>query len=784
MQAQLDSIHWIPPMHARGEWGPQYLYISTPETVPFLIEIRDGAGSVLAILEVSNAQPQRYDIGSTNDTKVVVLPEAVHKVLIGKGLVLEGPRKFYVNFRFHSDSQFQAGDLTCKGTAALGKVFRIGHVWQASTSNSRRSNFIGVMAYEDSTTVTLSDFDIGVDFEINGVSTPVTGPQVFNLRKGESVVMTQYLTGSPSGQPPNGLIGALLSASRPVAVNVGSWTGSPVNDNSNDVGLDQIAPFDLMGEEYILNKGNGSAILETPIVVAHLNNTQVRLNGSSTPIATLNAGEKIRIETSNYTAQNNLYILCSKPAYVYQMIGGVPTGGDQQRTAGLIFVPPVSCGIPNAVDNIFQPNLIGNLAFDGGLMITAMRDSAVTLRVDGAIVSLGAANTVAGNPDFVTYRNITAFNSSNPPTVASVIAEGAVQVALFGRNGAAGYGAFYSGFSQAEKANISLSNPGDGICPDTLYATGRFDGVQWFLGDSLVSSGAQDTMYIAFTNGQFIARGYLGVCRRVGFAQDTIIATINTPIISYSSIEPSCYGFSDASIQFGSVLGGASPFEYSINSGQTFGASPKFEGIGAGDYQLVARDTVGCYNRPVEITIGQPDSLGVEAVIVRIEEPPLPGKPVQLQAQVSREVVGYAWLPSEMSTCDTCILYNPRPLESTWYTVQVTDEFGCMAEDSIFVPIQPPVYAPNVIYPESSEGNDRFTMFSKENIPINWVHIYDRWGTMVYERTQIQTNDTAQGWDGMFRDQLLPSSVYVFVAELQYGIDRTILMKGDILLVR
>jgi hypothetical protein len=69
----------------------------------------------------------------------------LHKAIKNKGLIRRLEKKFYVNFRFHSSSQFQAADLTCKGRSALGGDFRIGHVYQ-SNDGGQRSKFVGVIA--------------------------------------------------------------------------------------------------------------------------------------------------------------------------------------------------------------------------------------------------------------------------------------------------------------------------------------------------------------------------------------------------------------------------------------------------------------------------------------------------------------------------------------------------------------------------------------------------------------------------------------------------------------
>ncbi len=784
-QAQLDSIHWLPPMHARAEWGPQYLYITTPESIPFPVNIREASGNIIATINVSNSQPKRYDIGATNNEYTLVPEDSLQKPLSTYGLILDGPKKFYVNFRFYSNSQFQAGDLTCKGRSGLGKIFRIGHVVQEISSASQRSNFIGIMATEDSTQISLSDFDLNVRFHVNGVETLSNGTVQLMLNAGQTAVISQYIQSNANVQPPNGLIGALLQSSKPIAVNTGSWTGAPVIDNANDVGIDQIAPFDQVGEEYILCKGNGSPLLETPLVIAQINGTNVWLNGSTTPAAVLNAGEYLKIATSQYSAAGNLYISCSQPVFVYQIVGGVVSGDDAKRTAGFYFVPPISCAIPNAVDNIYQPNQIGPIRYDGGLMIVAMKDSTVTLRIDGTIVSLGPPDAVQGNPDFVTYRRLTLFSSANPPNTASVIANGAVQVALFGRNGAAGYGGFYSGFSKTNKPTLNLGIIGDGVCPDTLIATGKFDGVQWYFADSLLQYGP-DSFFIAYSPGRYIARGYLGVCRRTDFVQDTVEAVFNSPQFPYTFKEPDCYGERSAAISFGTPSGGLAPYQFSINKGNSFSTQPNFSGLLSGNYDLVVRDSTGCYNSPLNLDIGQPDSLSVTVTTIRLEEPVKPGDRVELEGTPNRPIILATWEPNDSTTLcvDDCLRLTAYPQETTWYTITVTDDHGCTATDRVQVILEPKVFVPNVLSPFTSHGNDRFTLFSKDNLPVNYLRIYDRWGSLVFEQNNFLTNETSSGWDGTDHGRDLTPAVFVFIAEVQYAPGRKIILKGDVTLVR
>ena len=89
--AQLDSIHYLPPLHSRevNNVDAHYLYLSTPEVSTFTVTIKDGAGTVLATPSLSNAVPFRYDIplvgGHTSN--VFLETSEVGEILTDKGYI-------------------------------------------------------------------------------------------------------------------------------------------------------------------------------------------------------------------------------------------------------------------------------------------------------------------------------------------------------------------------------------------------------------------------------------------------------------------------------------------------------------------------------------------------------------------------------------------------------------------------------------------------------------------------------------------------------------------------
>lgn len=73
------------------------------------------------------------------------------------------------------------------------------------------------------------------------------------------------------------------------------------------------------------------------------------------------------------------------------------------------------------------------------------------------------------------------------------------------------------------------------------------------------------------------------------------------------------------------------------------------------------------------------------------------------------------------------------------------------------------VYVPNVFSPNSDGLNDKFTVYSNDEVKIiDQLRIYDRWGEFIFELNNFPPNDSHYGWDGTFRNRLVHPGVYVF----------------------
>jgi gliding motility-associated-like protein len=435
--AQLSNKHWIPPLHAKGGENyvsEHYLYLSTPEVTPFEVTVTDGSGTPIAGSPFTISQgnpPQPIFIGN-NQPSVMMLSQAdLNIAKTDKGLILEGTGEFYASFRLRA--QNHAEILVSKGRNGAGTSFRLGSLPMTGSGGIR--NFVSsFMATEDNTVVTLNEYDTGVVFA-SGSGDINDDVQTFNLNAGESVTVSGYADFGPNL---SGFVGALLTSTKPIVVNTGNATGGMLDEMSGqDFNLDQIVPVDIVGDEYIVVKGNGSSNTERPLVIATQDNTQVFINGNTSAAATLiNAGDYFLVPSSFYTgtANQNMYISSDKDIYLYQIIAGASS----DATSGLNFIPPLSCFWQKSVDMIPDFNSIGSTNYPNSeIIVVTETGSTVTIN---NVATTATPQSVTGNLSWVTYR-IGGLSGN-----VKIDSTGPLAAGVFGAVSVAGFGGYYSGF--------------------------------------------------------------------------------------------------------------------------------------------------------------------------------------------------------------------------------------------------------------------------------------------------------------------------------------------------
>ncbi|MEO8235669.1 MAG: T9SS type B sorting domain-containing protein [Flavobacterium sp.] len=513
--SQFSKTHYIPPLSNTQAYETldQYLYISCPSITDITYRIT-AIGGVTTTGTVRRDNPQTILIGNGDDTQILANGVKVNTVLNNKGYIVEAEDLVYVTVRLTAAGGNHAGGLVSKGLAALGTQFRIGaFINTGVTTDSRHYTFASILATENNTVVSFSDLKPGVSL-INNAGAGNT-PASIILNSGESFIMAVQ---GPNLSNKDGLIGALISSTKPIAVNCGSFGGTNGNTgNTSDIGFDQIVSVERTGKEYIFIKGNGEDIIERPLIVAHENNTEVFLNGSATPTTTLNAGQYIALDGSQFSASGNLYVRTSKNVFAYQGIGG----SGSQANQNMSFLPPLSCETPKVINNIPFIDQVGNdNSFSGTVCIVTETGATLTFIINGtsynSLAALTAAGitingpfAVTGNTGYETYT-FEGFSGN-----VSVFSSKSVYLSYFGSSGAATYGGFYSGFTFKPEVTQQILVTGQLNCiPNANLAVSSitaFDVFQWYFNDVAIP-GANTNQYLPTQPGYYNVIASISTC--------------------------------------------------------------------------------------------------------------------------------------------------------------------------------------------------------------------------------------------------------------------------------
>jgi gliding motility-associated-like protein len=162
------------------------------------------------------------------------------------------------------------------------------------------------------------------------------------------------------------------------------------------------------------------------------------------------------------------------------------------------------------------------------------------------------------------------------------------------------------------------------------------------------------------------------------------------------------------------------------------------------------------------------------------------GSSIAIDLGLDPQLWSVRWIPAHIVNCDTCTQVIISTLENTDVTIVFTHISGCIFQTAFAIHISGgDVFVPNSFSPNGDDANDIFTIYG--NASINFVrnlNIYDRWGSLLYYREDLNINDPSQGWDGLFRGEMMPPGVYVYTFEVVFADGSVRLFKGDVTLVR
>ena len=113
--------------------------------------------------------------------------------------------------------------------------------------------------------------------------------------------------------------------------------------------------------------------------------------------------------------------------------------------------------------------------------------------------------------------------------------------------------------------------------------------------------------------------------------------------------------------------------------------------------------------------------------------------------------------------CNWCPIVAVHPLESTCYTLEGFNTYGCRNTDVVCITITKEwdIFIPNAFTPNGDTSNDYFIPKGYGIAQID-LSIFDRWGVCIFKET-----NTTLGWDGKYKGQLCQQGIYVYQVNIK-----------------
>lgn len=198
-------------------------------------------------------------------------------------------------------------------------------------------------------------------------------------------------------------------------------------------------------------------------------------------------------------------------------------------------------------------------------------------------------------------------------------------------------------------------------------------------------------------------------------------------------------------------------------------------------YIVTILDTLGCPKPVFDTVIVQVQKVTADAgprdtsIVVN--------QPLQLNATGGQF---YLWTPA--TGLNNPGISNPVAIlnDNMDYIVSVSTSAGCFATDTISVKVFKVVagiYVPSAFTPNGDGKNDVFRPIAIGIKQITYFKVFNRWGVLVYSSNKNNYEQNI-GWDGSYKGKPQDADVFVWIVEGVDYMDKKIIQKGTVTLIR
>ena len=323
---------------------------------------------------------------------------------------------------------------------------------------------------------------------------------------------------------------------------------------------------------------------------------------------------------------------------------------------------------------------------------------------------------------------------------------------------------------------------------DSTVSNGSISKYQWSFGDGGTSV-LQNPSHFYSAPGLYTVQ--LIVSTTNG-CTDTLIKTnfikvVSSPVISITGNNPVCMPgvLSFKGIQLQPDTSALS-WNWSFGNGNTSSAKnpvpQRYDTAGNYPLQLIVTNSSSCADTVTDVVV--------------IYSLPLvdagPDKIIPVGTSVTLSTTGsavttYLWSPGTSLNCTSCPTPVASPKNNITYRVKVTDINGCVSYDDVTVIVTcsgENVFIPNTFSPNNDGANDIFYPRGKGLYRIQSMQVFNRWGEIVFSKTNFFANNPSDGWNGMYKNKPANTDVYTYIIEIICDNSSILSFKGNITLIQ
>ncbi len=293
-------------------------------------------------------------------------------------------------------------------------------------------------------------------------------------------------------------------------------------------------------------------------------------------------------------------------------------------------------------------------------------------------------------------------------------------------------------------------------------------GYSWSPAAGVSNTSIASPVLSPINNTTYIITGTLGACN----ISKSFDVTVTPPVALNMHIDTTiCLGASFNS----NVSGNATSYSWSPTTGVSDPsiADPVLSPAATTTYTVTAT-TGNCSTvKTFTVTVVADVSVFAGNDVTVIE-----GQSVQLYG--SGSVGTYLWTPATGLSATNIPDPVAKPAVTTTYTLRITSANGCTGTDNVDVIVVPYcVKVMEVITPNGDGINDKWLVTNGNCISNASVHVYNRYGSPVYEN-----KDYKNDWEGTYKGKPVPDATYYFVIEYKLLDRRVVTVKGNLTIIR